>query len=105
GYPIAADKFTLSPNTATPTITSIANQSLGVNAATGALTFTIGDADSGNGSLALTKGSTNTTLVPLANIVFGGSGANRTVTVTPAANQTGTSTITVTASDGALTAN
>ena len=46
----------------------------------------------------------NTTLVPNANIVFGGSGANRTVTVTPAANQSGTATITVTVSDGALTA-
>ena len=41
---------------------------------------------------------------PTANIVFGGSGANRTVTVTPAANQNGTATITVTVSDGALTA-
>ena len=48
--------------------------------------------------------SSNTTLVPNGNIVFGGSGANRTVTVTPAANQSGTATITVTVSDGALTA-
>ena len=42
--------------------------------------------------------------MPNANIVFGGSGANRTLTVTPAANQTGSSTITVTVSDGSLTA-
>ena len=34
--------------------------------------------------------------------MFGGSGANRTVTVTPAANQNGTTTITVTVSDGQL---
>src|SRR6266511_1617144 len=33
------------------------------------------------------------------------SGASRTVTVTPAANQIGTATITVTVSDGTLTAN
>ena len=46
--------------------------------------------------------SNNTTLVPNGNIVFGGSGANRTVTVTPAANQTGTANITVTVSDGSL---
>ena len=45
------------------------------------------------------------TLVPNGNIVFGGSGANRTVTVTPAAGQLGTATITVTVSDGQLTAN
>ena len=42
--------------------------------------------------------------MPNANIVFGGTGANRTVTVTPAANQTGTTTITLTVSDGTATA-
>jgi hypothetical protein len=47
----------------------------------------------------VTGASSNTTLVPLANIVFGGSGANRTVTVTPAANQFGTANITVTVQD------
>ena len=45
--------------------------------------------------------SSNTALVPTANIVFAGTGANRTVTVTPALNQTGTATITVTALDAA----
>ena len=39
-------------------------------------------------------------MVPINNIVFGGSGANRTVTATPANNQSGTATITVTVSDG-----
>src|SRR5207245_3606466 len=39
---------------------------------------------------------------PEGSIVFGGSGANRTVTVTPAANQNGLVTITVTVSDGQL---
>ena len=32
--------------------------------------------------------------------MFGGSGANRTVTITPAANQSGTATITLTVTDG-----
>ena len=40
--------------------------------------------------------SSNAALVPDANIVFGGSGANRTVTVTPLADVFGTATITVT---------
>ena len=44
--------------------------------------------------------SSNPTLVPNANIVFGGSGANRTVTLTPAPDQTGNSTITLNVSDG-----
>ena len=39
-----------------------------------------------------------------ANIVFGGSGSNRTVTVTPEAGQTGVANITITVSDGTDTA-
>src|SRR4030095_4890223 len=41
---------------------------------------------------------------PVGNISFGGSGANRSVTVSPASNQNGTATITVTVSDGQLSA-
>src|SRR5439155_193483 len=66
--------------------------------------FTVGDAESAAGSLTLSKGSSNATLVPTNNIVFGGSGSNRTVTVSPAANQNGTATITVTVSDGQYSA-
>ena len=50
-------------------------------------------------SLTVAGASSNTALVPLANIVFGGSGASRTVTVTPAANQSGAATITLTVTD------
>jgi len=44
--------------------------------------------------------SSNLLLVPLGNIVFAGSGADRTLRVSPAAGQTGSATITITASDG-----
>ena len=64
----------------------------------------MGDVETAAGSLALTGSSSNPTLVPNTAIVFGGSGANRTITVTPASNQSGSATITVTVSDGALTA-
>src|SRR5262249_50278350 len=50
--------------------------------------------------LQLSAASSNPALVPIGNILFGGSGANRTVTVTPAAGQTGNATITVTVNDG-----
>ena len=70
--------------------------------AVGPLNFTVGDVETAAGSLTVSGSSSNTTLVPNGNIVFGGSGANRTVTVTPAAGQTGTATITVTVSDGQL---
>src|SRR6185369_2671518 len=49
-------------------------------------------------------GSSNPSLVPTNNVVLGGSGASRTVTVSPAANLSGTSTISVTVSDGGLSA-
>jgi RHS repeat-associated protein len=87
-----------------PTIADIADRTVNEDISTGAVAFTVNDVDTAATSLTLTGASSNTTLVPVANIVFGGSGANRTVTVTPAANQFGTATITVTVSDGALTA-
>jgi len=87
-----------------PTITSIGNQTLSVNGTTGPLNFTVGDVESGAGSLTVSPGSSNPTLVPVGNIVFGGSGASRTVTVTPASGQSGSATITVSVSDGVLSA-
>lgn len=86
-----------------PTITPIANQTVNLDTPTGALAFTIGDIETSPGSLTLSGSSSDTTLVPNANIVFGGAGASRTVTVTPASGQSGAATITVTVSDGSLT--
>ncbi len=89
---------------AVPTISDIADQTVNEDGNTGALAFTIGDFETTAASLTVTRSSSNTTLVPTANIVLGGSGASRTVTVTPAANQSGSATITVTVSDGTATA-
>src|SRR5204863_5660369 len=85
------------------TISDIANQTTNEDSAAGPLAFTVADGETAAASLTLTGSSSDTTLVPNANIVFGGSGASRTVTVTPALNQTGTATITATVSDGSLT--
>ena len=85
---------------AAPTISDIPNQSTTTNTPTAAIAFTIGDTDTPVANLTLGKASSNPTLVPTNNIVLGGSGANRTVTVTPANNQTGSATITVSVSDG-----
>ena len=87
-----------------PTITSIASQTTTAGAAVGPLAFTVGDAETAAGSLTVTGSSDNLTLVPSANITLGGTGANRSVTVMPAAGQTGTATITLTVSDGLLSA-
>jgi Putative Ig domain len=94
-------------NTA-PTITPIANQSVVVNTATGALAFTVGDAQDAPGALSVSASSSNTTLVPnnSANLMLSGSGASRTLTVTPATGQLGSTTITVTVQDsGSLSTN
>jgi autotransporter-associated beta strand protein len=88
-----------------PTITDIANQSVPSGGNTGALAFTVGDAETAVDSLSVSGSSSNTGLVPNGNIVFGGSGASRTVTVTPVSGLSGSATITITATDGgALTA-
>ncbi|MCF7730620.1 MAG: hypothetical protein K9N23_02990 [Akkermansiaceae bacterium] len=87
-----------------PTISTVADQSITANTSTAVLAFTVGDNQTAAADLTVTAGSSNTTLVPNSNIVLGGSGANRTVRVTPAANQTGTATVTLTVSDGSLTA-
>jgi VCBS repeat-containing protein len=89
----------------TPTISPVPlpNQTINRNSSTPAIAFTIADVDGLEG-LTLSGTSSNTTLVPIANIEFGGSGASRTVKVTPALNQSGTATITVTVSDGVASA-
>src|SRR5262249_5553525 len=62
-------------------------------------TFLVGDAESALDSLTLSATSSNTNLVASTNIIFGGSGANRTVTVRPATNLSGSATITATVTD------
>jgi hypothetical protein len=95
----AVRTFRLSSNTP-PTISAIGNQTIAAGGVAGPLNFTISDAQTAAGSLTLSGSSSDTTLVPNASITFGGSGASRTATVTPAAGQTGTATITITVSDG-----
>ena len=83
-----------------PTISGIADQSTPVNTTTPAIPFTIGDAQTAASNLVLTVTSSNPALVPTNNIAFGGSDTNRTITLTPLADQMGTATITVTVTDG-----
>jgi hypothetical protein len=97
-------QFTVTAVNDPPTITTIPNQATTTGTAVGPIAFTVNDVDTPVANLTLSGTSSNTALVPNANIVFGGSGGGRTVTLTPAAGQTGSTTITVTVSDGALTA-
>jgi hypothetical protein len=100
----ASEAFTLtvSPVNDAPEIGDIANQTIGEGTATGPLGFTVSDLETSAGDLSLSGQSSNTALVTGTGIVFGGSGVNRTIKVTPVANQHGTATITVIVSDGVL---
>ena len=88
------------PSLNPPSISNIPNQSIPANGATPSIAFTVNDGETAPASLTLSKNSTNTALVPLSGIVFGGSGSNRTVMVTPTAGQQGVSEISVTVTDG-----
>ncbi|WP_298039578.1 tandem-95 repeat protein [uncultured Desulfuromonas sp.] len=87
-----------------PTITDVGNQSTSEDSAVGPVAFDVADVETAAGSLSVTASSSNTTLVPNGNIAIGGSGGSRSVTVTPAGDETGTATITLTVSDGSLSA-
>lgn len=88
------------PNTA-PTITTIADLMTHFPAI-GPISFTVGDAEMPPSSLVVTATSDNQVTVPDRNLSLAGTGADRTITVTPAAN--GTATITVTVDDSLDTA-
>lgn len=97
--------ITVKPVKDAPTIAPVPlpNQTIKPNASTPAIGFTIGDPD-GIDTLTVSGSSSNPALVPAAGIVFGGTGASRTVTVTPAPNKSGAATITVTVTDGTASA-
>src|SRR5437762_2043089 len=78
--------LTVNPVNDPPTISSIASQSTDEDTPTVAIPFSIGDVESTASTLTVTDHSFNQALVPDANIVFGGSGPNRTLTMLPAAN-------------------
>ena len=99
---IKSDSFVVTVNSINdvPTISNISNKSINEDSNTGNIAFTIGDIETPTNSLSLTATSSNTSLVPTSRVTFGGSGASRTVKVTPAANMYGSATITVKVKDG-----
>jgi len=90
---------TLLSNT-NPTISVIANQTVCQAATPATVNFTIGDTETTDLTLmTVTATSSNTTLLPNANLVLGGTTSARTLNYTFAAGQTGTATITITVLD------
>jgi VCBS repeat-containing protein len=109
-YAASDGRLTSSPATVTitvtavndaPTVTVAAGGACGADDRSGTINLTVGDVESAAAALTLSVGSnSNPTLVPSNNVVFGGSGANRTLTATAVAGRTGTAVLMVTVSDG-----
>jgi gliding motility-associated-like protein len=100
---LGADKNVIAnfgPNNTNPTIQDIADQSTCTSTGIANIGFVVGDADTPVGSLTLSATSSNPSLLPVSNIVFGGSAKDRTVSLTPVLGQSGTSNVVVTVDDG-----
>ena len=82
-----------------PTISGLVNQIIPKNSSLGPVPLTLGDPDTSADLLTLSAFSSYPLLVPVSGIVFSGSGANRTVQITPTANLSGTATIGIIVTD------
>ncbi len=100
GNAAASRSFTVTSSTvnAPPTISSFPDYQTPTSTPI-TIPFTISDAETPANSLLLGFGSSNTTLVPLQNVSFGGNGSNRTITITPVTGNTGATTMTVSVTD------
>lgn len=93
--------FIVTPVDDSPLISAIADRSTPAGMISDPIPFTVSDAE--GASVTVTATSSDKTLVPDANIVIGGSGSDRTLTITPVGILDGQTTITVTATDGTST--
>ncbi|MGL4424098.1 MAG: hypothetical protein ACRCZF_25810, partial [Gemmataceae bacterium] len=82
-----------------PTLSVISDQMGFQNESVGPLGITIGDGETPSSDLLLSATTTNAALFPVGNIAFGGTGANRTIVLTPLDNAIGNASITITVRD------
>jgi hypothetical protein len=88
------------PTNAAPTISAIGKQTIDEGGATDVLGFTIGDAETSADALSVAVTSSNGGIVQSDGIELTGTGSERSLTIFPAAEQSGTTTITVAVRDG-----
>ena len=103
----ASTQFTVTvlPENTVPTISSISPTNTALGALVGPIPFVIGDLESPSEDLELSGSSSDLDLLPNENIVFGGTGSNRTVTITPTADKSGVAVIKITVGDISLSTN
>jgi hypothetical protein len=82
-----------------PVISPIGSQLTTQNTPSTAITFTVTDTETPASELILLGSSSDPLLIPEQGLLFGGVTSNRTLTIIPVRNQTGTAVITVTAID------
>jgi VCBS repeat-containing protein len=82
-----------------PTISDVTDKSTRYSTPTAAIAVTVADAETPVANLVLSASSSNPAIVLDSGIALGGSGANRTVTVTPVSGVIGNTTITLTVTD------
>lgn len=85
-----------------PTISAIADQATSAGSPLDGILFTIADDHTAASALTIGAWSSNTTLLPSTGIGVNGSGGTRQLRLAPVAGLTGSSTVTVTVSDGIL---
>jgi hypothetical protein len=93
------------PVNSAPVISAIANQTIDEGGMTDVLTFTIGDAETSPDALTVSVSSSNDSIVQADGFEMTGSGGERALMIFPAADQSGTATITIAVRDagGAVT--
>jgi hypothetical protein len=105
GVATSTEQFdvTVSPNTP-PTMDPVGDVTGIDGVSVSAFTIHIGDLHTIGSQLVVTATSSNPLLLPNNRITLGGTGDTRTVQLVPVPSETGSATITLTVSDGALTA-
>lgn len=90
---------TIQPRNDAPSVSGIADQTVLMGTPTAVLPFLISDLETATRSLQVTAMSSNPAVVPVENVVLGGTEEARSVQVTPLPLQFGETTITLTVTD------
>jgi hypothetical protein len=97
--------LTLPANNIPPAVYLIPDQTITEDSTTGPIGFTVFDSETPASNLLVTASAADSVLLPAGGIELGGAGHQRTLTLTPAADRTGTTLVTVRVEDphGGLT--
>jgi hypothetical protein len=92
---------TPAPANYAPTLSAVADRAVDQDTVVGPIEFTVADQESAAASLTVTAAADGTSVVPADGVTVGGSGATRTITLTPLEAATGAVMVTLTVTDPA----